>query len=670
LLLTRALLPTYSQSLFSEYVAFLPLTALLLAFVGGWRWRQRRGVLPVLVLTMMGLFLALGAFNPLYWLLARLPGFNLFRVPARWLVLYALGAALLAGAGWDVISGGQWKEQVGQAQRPWRWGLSVLLLLMVWGALSVPLTRFIPTGSEAPAEWPSWLTWLGWTAELTIGFLLLSWHQKTSLIKDIRLTPPHLFFSSFLLIVVFLFLASRSHPYNNLTAPQAYFSLRPPITRLQAATLCRPQPCSLADLTADRQSNYLSNPSTRQPIPRFLSLSDIFFDPGDQGEIEAIYGQQLSIDALYDYVVATKQKEIIAPNLPLAYGLASVDGFDGGILPLASYSQLMRLILPQDVTTSDGRLREHLPAVPEAHWLDLFNARYTITDKTGDVWRREVFFDRQHPVTLAQGQTAAVGYVPDFEATELWLMASAEPGTVTVVAVDGETWRLTPELLQPDLYRVSWPGAAVAKSITLSSPPASASSPLQGLGLSLVDGRDGTFRPLVLGNYRLIHSGDVKIYENLDVLPRAFLVYDWQWQPDVAASVAAMNAPDFDPRQTVVLIGEGEAPAPVSRPSGQVEILSYEPERIVLGTESETAGLLLLIDAYYPGWETAVVGRPAPLYQADGLFRGVMIPAGEHEIVFNFAPASLAVGWIVSAVGFLFWLLLMAPWHGWLLDRR
>jgi hypothetical protein len=46
--------------------------------------------------------LALGGYNPIYSLLVKfVPGFNLFRVPARWLVLYAFGAAMLAGIGFD-----------------------------------------------------------------------------------------------------------------------------------------------------------------------------------------------------------------------------------------------------------------------------------------------------------------------------------------------------------------------------------------------------------------------------------------------------------------------------------------------------------------------------------------------------------------------------------------
>ena len=53
----------------------------------------------------VGAFLALGAYNPLYYLLWRfVPGFDLFRAPARWLELFALGAALLAALGLELAA--------------------------------------------------------------------------------------------------------------------------------------------------------------------------------------------------------------------------------------------------------------------------------------------------------------------------------------------------------------------------------------------------------------------------------------------------------------------------------------------------------------------------------------------------------------------------------------
>ncbi|MFQ5435133.1 MAG: hypothetical protein ACE5FD_09685, partial [Anaerolineae bacterium] len=430
LLLGRALLAGLGQSLFSEYVAFVPLTAVLLAFVGAGRWRENRRVRPLLAVTALGLFFALGRFNPAYWLLAHLPGFNLFRVPARWLVWYALGMALLVGVGLDAWRGAAERQSGGATGfgRGLRWGVVALLLLMGWSVASVPLARFVPVGAESPVEFPTLMTAVFWLAELLLALTVFRFPQTAP-----RYTLPAL-------TLGVLFVASRPLPYNQLTTPEAYFDVRPSIARLQARD--------------------------GEPAGRFLSLSDIFFDPGDQAEINTIYADVLDENALYDYTIAIKQKEIIAPNLSMSFDLAAVDGFDGGILPLADYGEMMAALL--GVTTTDGRLREHLDAVPAAQWLDLFNAQYLITDKVGDVWREGVFFDLQHPAAL--DGPISVGFVPDFEATELRVLASGLPGELAVETAASQTWRLSPEPISDDLVRYLFPETAVPRRLTLSPP--------------------------------------------------------------------------------------------------------------------------------------------------------------------------------------------------------
>ena len=59
-----------------------------------------------------------------------------------------------------------------------------------------------------------------------------------------------------------------------------------------------------------------------------------------------------------------------------------------------------------------------------------------------------------------------------------------------------------------------------------------------------------------------------------------------------------------------------------------------------------------------PGLQVTVDGASAELLQADGLFRGVQLPAGEHEVVFTFAPRSFQLGWMITAVGLMLLLLL------------
>ena len=441
------------------------------------------------------------------------------------------------------------------------------------------------------------------------------------------------------LALIVLFLSSRSLPYNNLTTPEAWFDLRPPTARL------------LTDETI--------------PRGRLLSLSNIFFDPGDQGEIGSIYADQLDEAALYDYIVAIKSKEIIAPNLPLAYGLASVDGFDGGILPLASYSQLMRLILPEGQTTTDGRLREHLRAVPEAKWLDLFNGRYLITDKTADEWRQagwrgfDVFFDLAHAVEIPAGQARPVAFVPDFPATALVALVEGEPGLLSVTTVAGDEWLLEPQLLESGMVVYNWPPPYV-RPYDARHPVAPQTISFQAIddeswhvvAATLVNMFDDTFHSLTLGNYRLIHSGDVKIYENLDLLPRAFFVPSWQFVPDVEAALSVMADPTFDPRETAVLLSEQSAvTSEQAMPIGTAHIVGYQPERVVIQTNSEAGGLLLLTDANYPGWQATVAGEPVPIETADILFKSLFVPAGEHEVLFTYKARRFENGRFVSAFG-------------------
>jgi hypothetical protein len=662
LLLARSLLPHFGQSLFTEYVAFIPVTALILAILGAWQWRRWRGVLPAVALIVVALLLALGQFNPVNWIIARLPGFDLFRVPARWLVLYALAVSLLAGVGWQMVND-RWlvqsrpwselperaRQNLWHVERPLRAAMAFILGLIMWGAIANILAVFIPTGPEAPYE-PSKVPAVAvWVLELLLAYFLLT-GQRFAITPGARFwllsirTRPR---SPAPLLVVglgVLYVASRDLPYNLLTTPEAYADLRPSLARLQAESTCQPGELS-CPVAADR----------------FLSLSDIFFDPGDQREIESVYADQLPAAALYDYIISVKQKEIITPNLPLAFGLFSVDGFDGGLLPLFSYSQLMQLILPAGVTTTDGRLREHLPAVPEAQWLDLFNARFLITDKVGDSWREGIFFDLQHPADMAGGENVEVGYVPPFEATELWLIANGQGNSIQVETEGGETWLLAPEPVSDDLYVASFPEAATPHTIVLLPCNRDANVPCEIKGLTLVDERDGTFHPLALGRYRLVHSGDVKIYDNLDVLPRAFMVYDWQWQSDVPASVAAMRHYRFDPKLTAVLIGEGgniSAGTDIS-PEAAIEITRYESEHVVIRTESRQDGLLLLTDTNYPGWQATIDGEQVTVHQADGIFRGVMVPAGSHLVEFAFVSRPFQLGLMVSAVGLLVWALLL-----------
>ncbi|MCS7178433.1 MAG: YfhO family protein [Anaerolineae bacterium] len=640
--LARALLPGYGQPVAPErleYVAFIGVTGILLIVSHQGTETQSnfklfgssclRGFPVPFWLSLVGLFLSLGLYNPLYLLLARfVPGFAHFRAPARWLALWALGAAMLAGMGLDRMV----RSSQGPSWRKIHLALAILAILFLWGAW----------GGQA-----EWLTVVVWLAAAALGAALLALSRRLPRLAALGLTA---------LLLTELLLSARTLPHARATAPEAYTSLRPAVAHL---------------LAAGRGSH---------PPDRFLSLSALVFDPGDRPEMEVIYGPQLSRDAVYSLLIAAKHREVLSPNLPLAFRVPAVDGYDGGLLPLARYIALGRAFLPEEAVAIDGRLRENLRVVPDGRWLSLLNVRYLITDKVLDAWLDDVFYDLQFGADLGAGESAAVAEVPPFEATALGLVsyldgaaalpdgtmvgqvaisfadgsartfplrAGAEtaegiygPGVAhTLAPVGGHFWPGRPEG-NDYAVRLRWGRAArpTAISITATLPQGR----LVVRGLSLIDERTGAFQSLVLsdrGRFRLVHSGDVKVYENLDVLPRTFVVH--------RARGATSFPPDFDPMTEIIVEGGTDLDA---RPEGpeSVRIAAYEPERVEVEVEVAAPGYLVLTDAHYPGWRAWVDGREVPIATADLLFRAIYLTPGRHRVEFRFQPRSVWLGAAIS----------------------
>ncbi|MBI3242863.1 MAG: YfhO family protein [Chloroflexi bacterium] len=581
LLLGRALLPGYSRILFSEFVGYVGVIPLFLAAFALTDLRRNRNVQLAAVLAGVGLFFAIGGYNPFYLLLAKfVPGFNLFRVPARWLVLGTLGSAILAGYGLQAISN--------QKSKIKNWALISLspLLLISLSFLSANLT---PPGELGPIGLPAPLDLALWLAPLALSFVVSRFTQHA-----IRNTQ----YAISLLAIVELLIASTSLPLNHLTTPDAYASIRPAMTQLLAAK------------------------TETVPLARFLSLSALEFDPGDLAELHSEWDSQLPPEDVYDAIIATKHKEVLSPNLPLTWQVPAVDGYDGGILPLRQYAEFAANFGPVPAQT-DGRLRQLLTAVPPNWLLNLTNTRWIITDKTGDAWVDNIFYDLQSTFTVTPDEPLTLGHIPNFQATALGLVLTPDSvgGTAHITFDDGSTANLliTNNQNQPAL-RLPFDRPSRVTALTLTS-----DSSLTVRGASLIDERADAFQSLTLGPYRLAHSGDVKIYENLNVLPRAFIVSN---------------------------LCKGEtcfAPAL----AGTASVLKYEAEHVVVQTTTDTPGQLILTDTDYPGWLATVDGQPAEITKAYGLFRAVAIPAGAHTIAFHFQPTSLKVGAIITIAGLL-----------------
>ena len=624
-LLGRALLPDYDGALPAggEFTAFFSIAALVLMAIGVTTWRRASvQVRAVVVVAFIGLFFALGGYNPLYYLLLKIPGFDLFRAPARWIVLFVFAGSLLAGVGLDAVR----QRQVSRKALLLSVAVILLLLGLIW--ISIGLT---PAGASGPLERPSTQSIILWLGALLLALALTFYASRFTLHSSL--------ITSCLLLLVSgeLFLATRQLTYNSrATAPDALLSLRPPVTYLMQA--------GQGAATPDR----------------FLSISDIQFDPGDTTELQSIFADQLSENAFYDLIVATKMKEILAPNLPLYYRVPAVDGYDGGVLPLKNYIEFQKLFLDPALIQTDGRLREQLKSIPAARWLDLMNARYILTDKVGDQWYDGVLYDMQFTTPLTLGDNVTTDQVPHFKADALGVVYAnaADVGTLAQIEItfeDGST-QTRPLVNQPRetkdgllATRIVWDQPRFVKGIRVTG-----SSDFELRGLALIDEHSGTFQSFVLaptGRFRVVYSGDVKIYENRDALPRAFVAYSAVTLPTDDEIIQTMLDSRFDPARTVILPGgygfwhpDEPAHPDVLAP----QIVTYEPEHISLDVQAASEGYVVLADTYYPGWTATVDGQPADIERADILFRAVKVPAGQHRVELYYQPQPFSIGLLIS----------------------
>jgi hypothetical protein len=70
--------------------------------------------------------------------------------------------------------------------------------------------------------------------------------------------------------------------------------------------------------------------------------------------------------------------------------------------------------------------------------------------------------------------------------------------------------------------------------------------------------------------------------------------------------------------------------------------LQITPNNIKLTTIGP--GLLVLSEINYPGWRVFVDGKPDHIESIINLLRGVSIPPGRHEVIFDFQPVLVYVG--------------------------
>jgi Bacterial membrane protein YfhO len=630
LTLVRSLLPGYGSNVFSEYIGYVGASTLAFAAVGVvlGAWRP---MLCALALTQIAMFFALGSANPIYHrIFDVVPGLDLFRVPARWLFVYSFGAAGLAAVGAD------WALNRARIRpNPWRVAIFGLFVIGI-GMAAMPFVATAPRPLET-----FWL--MGLAAGLLVAFLAVRW--------------PVTLVAAVVVLV--------------------------PLAELRLAAIDLPQRHPVPSTAFDEPRAAVSYLQSTASQGHILSAAPTEYELGDYLEVERRF-PNLDAAASFAFKSALKLSEVMSPNIPLRYGLSTVDGYDGGVLPLQRYLQIASLLVPSNEIRADGVLRTRLIAIPDNQLLRLFNVRAVIANEVTDVELGGFRFDLATARVLQPGETVRVDLPEPLDVQAIALLNSAavdqgsqtDLGEMTLLRNDGATEELALTYGE-DVFHQMGPGplnafqptaglnrGGVTDTATINRLVDDQAEPVTAIAwtwtgrgawnlrAATILARDGSQHQLMLqpGLTKRTFS-PVKVYERAIEPPDRLRLASRALIRDDEGALAALRS--GLPEDSVVLAPETPS-ANEGVPNNLFRRVAANAEALIFDrVDGHGGGYLVVDDAWFPGWKARIDGVEAPVLRANVYFKGVWVPETAQRVELTYEPASLRIGAMVSVAALI-----------------
>ncbi len=157
-------------------------------------------------------------------------------------------------------------------------------------------------------------------------------------------------------------------------------------------------------------------------------------------------------------------------------------------------------------------------------------------------------------------------------------------------------------------------------------------------------------------------SGAGRLVVITNSAPRAFLVNAAETAD--YATILDRLAHGYDIHRGTLLEQPLAEPLPrENSPPGTASIRRFEPGSVLIEVETKARALLVLAEAWYPGWRAEIDGRAGPCVAANIWMRAVPVPAGRHQVRLYFHQNYLLPGLLISlaSIGLLLAVLVAKP---------
>jgi len=133
-------------------------------------------------------------------------------------------------------------------------------------------------------------------------------------------------------------------------------------------------------------------------------------------------------------------------------------------------------------------------------------------------------------------------------------------------------------------------------------------------------------------------SGSVRVYENPEVLPRAFVVPMATVEADDASALAILRS--YGPARKATVARPFKHVLPADATYHAAHVISRKPDRIQV--QADGPGWLVLSEVWAPSWRASVDGVQTEVYRTDVAFCGLPLSEGSHTVTLTYAP----IGWV------------------------
>ena len=122
----------------------------------------------------------------------------------------------------------------------------------------------------------------------------------------------------------------------------------------------------------------------------------------------------------------------------------------------------------------------------------------------------------------------------------------------------------------------------------------------------------------------------------------------------------------LNPKDTAIVFAKDKSLVNIdnsnSDTTGSIQLVSNLNDQIQYTSNANTQKFAVFSEVYYDkGWKAYIDDKEAPIIRTNYVLRGLVIPAGKHNIRFEFHPESFYTGKsIAQVVAIVIWLLILA----------